>query len=358
MESNDHQLTRQIEVFTRHLQRMYRRSRRERTTCFTVLSLAFFEYPFPTFDEGQTDQDTTNEEPFTEDCHCDPFDADLTRFSLDSDDISDSSVLADDAVGNNAMDETTMSNGPQDAKSQATPISDPLNENDDGFEPFSLEQNSTTTPDADGSNELCGDPPSADHGHLVSSNPHRDDLGSDEASHNPEILNSAPEVPSESMPIGDGDCYRDEDYCRDADTSEDSNSTDADVCFDGASIDSVDSDIGFRLRERFIQFVFTEHTLRLDLPNSTITAAEAAKLLQDRSGFFRLIERPNYWPRDNHFFKFDPVQKPYIYGDELSAAEDIAYVLYELWNCPIDCPIEVKSFASNNKSWPEKILRQ
>ncbi|MEZ6097122.1 MAG: hypothetical protein R3C03_23345 [Pirellulaceae bacterium] len=111
--------------------------------------------------------------------------------------------------------------------------------------------------------------------------------------------------------------------------------------------------------ERFLQFAFGEHTLLLDLPSTVITQDESERLLKERSGFFHLLGRPNYWPEDDFssFAEFDPIQRPFIYGDERLAAEEAAFVLYDLWELPLEIGFKLHSFSSNHDDWDDQFLK-
>ena len=41
--------------------------------------------------------------------------------------------------------------------------------------------------------------------------------------------------------------------------------------------------------------------------------------------------------------KWNPLQKVYLYRDEESAAEDMAFILFQIWNFPVDSPLYVKA---------------
>ncbi|MGA2255577.1 MAG: hypothetical protein ABSG53_13010 [Thermoguttaceae bacterium] len=40
---------------------------------------------------------------------------------------------------------------------------------------------------------------------------------------------------------------------------------------------------------------------------------------------------------------WNPLQKVYIYRDEESAAEDMAFILFQIWHFPVDSPLYVKA---------------
>lgn len=89
-------------------------------------------------------------------------------------------------------------------------------------------------------------------------------------------------------------------------------------------------------RERTIQFCFERKWFAVDLPNSYLTTEEAVKLLRQRRGFYREAERPDAGVTTDvqELVDHDPVGKKYIYGDEREAAEDAAFILFDLWALP------------------------
>jgi hypothetical protein len=92
----------------------------------------------------------------------------------------------------------------------------------------------------------------------------------------------------------------------------------------------------------------------MDEPNSTLFPAEAARLFQDRSGFYFACARIASLPPEGYEATFDPVFKQYVNGDEISAAEDMAYIFFKLWNCPVDMPIYIRASDFEGKhSWED-----
>jgi hypothetical protein len=45
--------------------------------------------------------------------------------------------------------------------------------------------------------------------------------------------------------------------------------------------------------------------------------------------------------------EWNPLQKVYLYRDEESAAEDMAFILFQVWNFPVDSPLYVKAASFN-----------
>ncbi|GEM_PF-3972919 len=86
------------------------------------------------------------------------------------------------------------------------------------------------------------------------------------------------------------------------------------------------------------------HHARRDYDNGLCTfnglaRVEAERLRRNRSGFFYVRERPAFSLHDEDANGFDPFRKVYLYGDEQTAAEDLAHVLYRVWDMPDSAPI-------------------
>ena len=92
---------------------------------------------------------------------------------------------------------------------------------------------------------------------------------------------------------------------------------------------------------RFIQFAFLRDCFYLELPNNTVFPAEVQQIFQQRLGFYYAQNRLDLrWVRANwnDMIEWDPLQKIYVYRDEQSAAEDMAFVLYQVWRFPANWP--------------------
>jgi len=103
---------------------------------------------------------------------------------------------------------------------------------------------------------------------------------------------------------------------------------------------------------RFIQYSFDRSTFCIDLPNNTLRHHEAKQLFCHRDGFFYARNRPDLaWVRANwrNILDFDPVQKVYLYKDEDNAAEDMAYILFDLWQFPIEMRLYVNAAAFHSR---------
>jgi len=62
-------------------------------------------------------------------------------------------------------------------------------------------------------------------------------------------------------------------------------------------------------------------------------------------GVFYLRDLPQFTLREEDVEGHDPFRKVYLYGDECSAAEDIAYIFFKLWSFPVDFQFYVTAFA-------------
>jgi hypothetical protein len=114
-------------------------------------------------------------------------------------------------------------------------------------------------------------------------------------------------------------------------------------------------------RFRYIQFAFQRDNFYVELPNNTVFPPEVEQILRCRQGFYWAKNRLDLrWVRANwkDMVKWDPLQKVYIYRDEESAAEDMAFILYQIWHFPVDTPLYVKaaSFHTNHRfEWGKRI---
>ena len=112
---------------------------------------------------------------------------------------------------------------------------------------------------------------------------------------------------------------------------------------------------------RYIQFAFRQDRFYLELPNATIYPQDADQILQCRLGFYWAKNRTDLpWIRGDWKFmvKFNPLQKVYLYRDEETAAEDMAFILFQVWHFPVDSPLYVKaaSFHSGHRfEWGKRI---
>jgi hypothetical protein len=114
-------------------------------------------------------------------------------------------------------------------------------------------------------------------------------------------------------------------------------------------------------RSRYIQFAFMRDCFYLELPNNTVFPPESDQILRCRQGFYWARNRPDLrWVRSNweDMVTWEPLQKIYLYRDEESAAEDMAFILFQIWHFPVDSPLFVKaaSFHTGHRfEWDQRI---
>ena len=76
-----------------------------------------------------------------------------------------------------------------------------------------------------------------------------------------------------------------------------------------------------------------------------------------RPGFFYVKDRPAFAHPKENVPRFNPVRKAYVYGDERTASEDMAFVWFQIWRFPVDWRFFVTAAAfheSTNweREWP------
>ena len=102
-------------------------------------------------------------------------------------------------------------------------------------------------------------------------------------------------------------------------------------------------------QSRFIQFSFEEKWFCIDMPIQTLFPHEAEQILRSRKGFFYLRDRPEFTLYGEDVEGYDPFRKIYLYGDEQSAAEDTAFIFFQVWKFPVDWKFFVKAAAFGDK---------
>ncbi len=108
---------------------------------------------------------------------------------------------------------------------------------------------------------------------------------------------------------------------------------------------------------RFIQFSFNPRYFDIDLPNTTLYQPEAAEILTCRPGFFYVKDRRQFAHPAEDVAEFDPVRRIYVYGDDRSAAEDMAFIWFDVWRFPVDWRFFVTAAAFHEHTewesdWP------
>ena len=134
----------------------------------------------------------------------------------------------------------------------------------------------------------------------------------------------------------------------------------ADCLVDGGSASGGPGDAGKlpprgepkELPARYIQFAFMRDCFYLELPNNTVFPHEAGQIFRHRLGFYWAKNRPDLrWVRANwkDMLTWEPLQKIYLYRDEESAAEDMAFILFQIWHFPVDMPLFIKAASFHTR---------
>jgi hypothetical protein len=108
---------------------------------------------------------------------------------------------------------------------------------------------------------------------------------------------------------------------------------------------------------RMVQFRFDGKWFAIDIPSTNLCPDEAERILKERRGFYREAEHPEVGVTTNvnDLVRFDPIGKKYIYGDEREAAQDAAYVFYDVWGLTPDTEMLVTAAAFNGPSWEKDV---
>jgi hypothetical protein len=97
-----------------------------------------------------------------------------------------------------------------------------------------------------------------------------------------------------------------------------------------------------RSKTRIVQFAFMNSGFYLDLPDATLTPEEARRAVGERPGFGFALNNAQKRLGER---QFDPVQRRYQYTQQRAAAEDAAYVFFDLWQTPLEAWIKVQASA-------------
>ena len=105
-----------------------------------------------------------------------------------------------------------------------------------------------------------------------------------------------------------------------------------------------------------MQFSFEDRYFLIDMPLQTRSREEAGEMLRQRSGFFRMADNKHFAISEDTVRKYDPFNKMYMYGDEVPAAEDMAFIFFQVWKFPVDSRLYVSSasFKGNHK-WEQGV---
>jgi hypothetical protein len=107
-------------------------------------------------------------------------------------------------------------------------------------------------------------------------------------------------------------------------------------------------------RNRYIQFAIGNKWFCMDMPLETLRRAEAEEILRYRNGFFYLRDRTQFTLHQEDVEGHDPFRKVYVYGDEDSAAEDMAFIFFQVWKFPVDSRFYVTAASFSGKHEWEK----
>ena len=102
-------------------------------------------------------------------------------------------------------------------------------------------------------------------------------------------------------------------------------------------------------QNRFIQFSYERDYFCMDMPRQTLFRPEAEQICRERTGFFYLDERKQFTLYGEDVEGYDPFRKVYVYGDEATAAEDTAFVFFQVWKFPVDWRFYVTAKAFSGK---------
>jgi hypothetical protein len=92
----------------------------------------------------------------------------------------------------------------------------------------------------------------------------------------------------------------------------------------------------------------------MDIPNMTLSRAEAELTLRRRSGFFYVKDNRQFEHPAENVARFNPLRKVFVHGDERSAAEEIAFVFFNVWKFPVDWRFYVTAAAFHDRTNWEK----
>lgn len=117
-------------------------------------------------------------------------------------------------------------------------------------------------------------------------------------------------------------------------------------------LDALDAEIeAGHPRNRYVQIGFCENYFFVDLPSCAYFPDEADEISGTRPGFRRASDNPASPTSDEHTGDFDPLQKFYLYGEELEAAEDVAHIFFRVLGLPTDTRLYVTASSSSGRTW-------
>lgn len=120
------------------------------------------------------------------------------------------------------------------------------------------------------------------------------------------------------------------------------------LVFSAPALRDIQPRIGWSKR-RIVQFAFTQSGFYLDLPDTTLTPEEAKRAVAERPGFGFALNNPQKRLGER---QYDPVQRQYGYVNKRAAAEDTAYVFFDLWQTVLHAWIKVEAAAfERSRRW-------
>lgn len=100
---------------------------------------------------------------------------------------------------------------------------------------------------------------------------------------------------------------------------------------------------------RFMQFWFSRDWFFIDLPRTTLTATESERLFGERTGFrFVGTGAPPHYSAET-VRVFNPVVKLFLHRDERLAAEEAAFIWFDLWRFPSESPLLATARARDGR---------
>jgi hypothetical protein len=106
--------------------------------------------------------------------------------------------------------------------------------------------------------------------------------------------------------------------------------------------------VGFPGRGRWVQFAFMKDHFYMDQPDTTLTVMEARRLIVDRPEFAFVLGDPAKGVAE-YESTFDPVQRTYSYAELRVAAEDTAFIFFNLYGLPVETWLKVKAESFDGK---------
>jgi len=101
-----------------------------------------------------------------------------------------------------------------------------------------------------------------------------------------------------------------------------------------------------------VQFAFMGDGFYLDLPDTTLTPEQARRAVAERPSFDFALNKEQKRLGER---QFDPVQRSYRYHEKRVAAEDAAYVFFDLLQTPLDAWITVNAASfDGSRHWERR----